>query len=77
MTESLLVGFVRKSNAGNALKLNLDVSALNGAAKVAGKDGKEYISLIINLAKIKAIIADEHEVTSVCQLVDDYEDDKK
>ena len=69
-TKSELVGYVRKSNAGNALKLNILKSALDKAQTVEGKDGTEYVSLIMNLSKVKMIIGDEHEVTSVCQLVE-------
>ena len=70
-TRSELVGYVRKSNAGNALKLNILKSALESAQTVEGKDGTKYVSLIMNLSKIKMIIGDEHEVTSVCQLMDE------
>lgn len=71
MTKSELVGYVRKSNSGNALKLNILKSALENAETVEGKDGTEYVQLIMNLSKIKMIIGDEHEATSVCQLTED------
>lgn len=74
MTKSELIGFVRKSNAGNALKLNLNKEALLKAETVTGKDETEYIALIINLAKVKMIIEGEQEVTSVCQLRDDEDE---
>ena len=76
MPQSELVGYVRKSNAGNALKLNILKSALDKAATVEGKDGTEYVSLIMNLSKIKMIIGDEHEVTSVCQLIEEDEEEE-
>ena len=69
--KSELVGYVRKSNSGSALKLSILKSAFDKAKTVEGRDGTEYVSLIINLSKIKMILGDEHEVTSVCQLVDD------
>ena len=72
-TRSELVGYVRKSNAGNALKLNILKTALDNAQTVEGKDGTEYVSLVMNLSKIKMIIGDEHEVTSVCQLIEEEE----
>jgi len=75
MTKSELVGYVRKSNCGNALKLAILKSAIDNAQTVEGKDGAEYVSLIMNLSKIRMIIGDEHEVTSVCQLIE--EDDNK
>ena len=75
MTRSELVGYVRKSNAGNALKLNIIKSAVDNAQTVEGKDGTQYVSLIMNLSKIRMIIGDEQEVTSVCQLIE--EDDEE
>jgi len=74
MTRSELVGYVRKSNAGNALKLNILKSAVDNAQTVEGKDGTQYVSLIMNLSKIRMVIGDEQEVTSVCQLIDDDEE---
>jgi len=76
MTKSELVGYVRKSKAGNALKVNILKSAVIDAPTVKGKDGTEYVTLIMNLTKIRLIIGDEHEVTSVCQLVEDAEEDQ-
>jgi hypothetical protein len=76
MTRSELVGYVRKSNAGNALKLNILKSAVDNAQTVEGKDGTQYVSLIMNLSKIRMIIGDEQEVTSVCQLIDEDEDEQ-
>ena len=70
MAKSELVGYVRKSNAGSALKICLLKEAIEKAKTVEGKDGTQYVSLIVNLSKIRMIIGDEHEVTSVCQLVD-------
>ena len=74
MTKSELVGYVRKTNSGNALKLNILKSALDEAETVKGKDGTQYVSLIMNLTKIKMIIGGEHEVTSICQLTEEKDD---
>jgi len=74
MTRSELVGYVRKSNAGNALKLTILKSAFENAKTVEGKDGTQYVSLIVNLSKIRMIIGDEQEVTSICQVI--TEDDQ-
>ena len=71
MAKSELIGYVRKSNAGSALKICLLKEAIDKAKTVEGKDGTQYYSLIINLSKLRLIIGDEHEVTSICQLVDD------
>ena len=74
MVRSELVGYVRKSDKGNALKLNILKSALDDAQTVKGEDGTEYVSLIMNLSKIRMIIGDEQSVTSVCQLIEHEED---
>ena len=70
MSKSELVGYVRKTNAGNALKISILKSALENAQTETGKDGTEYVTLVVNLSKLKLIIGDEHEVTSVCQIID-------
>ena len=77
MTRSELIGYVRKSNVGNALKITLLKSAFEEAQSVKRQDGTEYVSLIVNLAKIKKIIGDDQEVTSVCQLIEDEIQEKK
>lgn len=69
--KSELVGYIKKSDSGKALKINILKSALDKANITKGMDGTEYVSLIMNLDKIKRIIGDEHEVTSVCQLIDE------
>lgn len=71
MTRSELVGYIRKSENSNVLKLNLLKSSLDTAKTVDSKDGTEYVSLIMNLAKIRMIVGDEHDVTAVCQLIDE------
>ena len=68
--ESKLVGYLRKSNNGGALKLSLDVDALEDAERYES-NGREYISLIANLEKVEEIIDGSREVTSICYLVDD------
>ena len=70
MTRSELVGYVRKSNAGNALKISILKSAFDNAQTISDKDGDGYVSLIVSLAKIRMIIGDQKEVTSVCQLIE-------
>lgn len=69
MAQSELIGFVRKSNNGNALKLSISTDAFQNAKKYAAKDGKEYVGLIVNVDKIREIIDGNREVTSICQIV--------
>ena len=70
MVNSKLVGYVRKSAAGSALKLSIDVEAFNEAEKFSTKHGREFVQLVVNLPKTEEIISGDREVTSICQLVD-------
>ena len=70
MAESQLIGYVRKSNGGGALKLSVDAEAFSKAERFSTKDGREYVQLITNIPKIQEIISGEREVTSLCQLID-------
>ena len=69
-TQSQLVGYVRKSKGGGALNLSIDAGAFAKAERFSGADGREFVSLIVNLDKVQDIIEGEREVTSLCQLVD-------
>ena len=69
--ESKLVGYIRKSNDGKALKMSLDVDALEAAERYEAQGGREYISLIANLEKVEEIIEGDREVTSLCYFVDE------
>jgi hypothetical protein len=69
-TQSQLIGYVRKSKGGGALRLSIDAAAFSKAEKYKGSDGREFVSLIVNLDKVQDIIEGEREVTSLCQLVD-------
>jgi heme-binding NEAT domain protein len=71
MTKSELIGYLRKSNNGNALKMSISADAFEKAAKYTGKDEKEYVSLIINLEKAREVMEGQREVTSVSQLLDE------
>ena len=68
--ESELVGYIRRSNAGGALKINLCVQVIEKARRYMSQDGNEYIGLVVSLDKVKSVIDGDREVTSVCQLVD-------
>ncbi len=71
MVESKLVGYVRKSNGGAALKLSIDAQAFSEAEKFSSRDGREFVQLIANIPKVEEIISGDREVTSICQLVDE------
>jgi hypothetical protein len=70
VTKSELIGYLRKSNNGNALKISLSTDAFENAARYKGKDEKEYVSLIVHLEKAREVMEGQREVTSVTQLLD-------
>ncbi len=74
MNRADLIGYVRKSATGNALKLNINRGAFSRAETYTGRDGEEYVGLIVSLDKVKMLIGDQKEVTSICQIVDIDED---
>ncbi|UCC39911.1 MAG: hypothetical protein JSV96_00140 [Candidatus Aminicenantes bacterium] len=71
MVQSELIGYVRKSRNGNALNLSISAEAFENAQRYLSQDGKEYVGLIVNLAKVQEILDDSREVTSVCQIKDE------
>ena len=71
MAKSELIGYLRKSNNGNALKMSISTEAFGNATRYKGKDEKEYVSLIVNLEKAREVMEGQREVTSVSQLLDE------
>lgn len=68
--DSELVGYVRRSRAGGALKINICAQAFEKARRYVSQDGQEYVGLMVSLDKVRSVIDGEREVTSVCQLVE-------
>lgn len=71
MVQSELIGYVRKSRNGNALKLSISAEAFENAQRYLSQDGKEYVGLIVNLAKVQEILDETRDVTSICQIKDE------
>ncbi|MCK4757003.1 MAG: hypothetical protein KAS67_00975 [Thermoplasmata archaeon] len=71
MTESKLIGYIRKSNSGCALKFSIDAEAFSEAEKFSTKDGREFVQLVANIPRVEDIISGDREVTSLCQLLND------
>ena len=65
-----LVGFVRKSNAGRAVKLSINTSAFQDCATYVTSDGQTYVQLIVSLNALNGIIEDTKAVTSINHLND-------
>ncbi len=69
MVQSDLIGYVRKSRGKNALNLSISAEAFDSAQRYLSQDGKEYVGLVVNLAKVQEILDETRDVTSICQIV--------
>lgn len=67
MSQSRLVGYVRKAIKGNTIKITLDKKTFNKCELCHTDNGTEYVRLDVNLDKMRELINDEREVTSVIQ----------
>ena len=68
--KSQLVGYVRRTKNGT-LKFSIDVEAFEKASKYQAKDGRQFVSLVANADKVNQIIGGGREVTSLCHLVEE------
>ena len=67
-TEAMLVGFVRKSNAGRAIKLSINTSSFADCGTYVSSDGQTYVQLVISLNALSAVIDGTRAVTSISHL---------
>ena len=67
---STLVGFIRKSNAGRAVKLSINTSSFQDCATYVTSDGQTYVQLIVSLNALTGIIDGSRAVTSINHLND-------
>ena len=65
-----LVGYVRKSKTARELKVNVSKKAIENTQSYKTRDGKEYVSLIIDLEKLMDLIAGERDFVPVEQVVE-------
>ena len=69
-TNSILVGFVRKTNAGKALKLSINTSSFADCATYVTSDGQTYVQLIVSLNSKSNVIEGNRAVTAINHLLD-------
>jgi len=69
--KSQLVGYVRRTKNGTSLSFSIDVEAFEKASKYQAKDGRQFVSLVANADKVNQIIGGGREVTSLCHLVEE------
>ena len=69
-TNSTLVGFVRKSNAGRAVKLSINTNSFQDCATYVTSDGQTYVQLVVSLNALTGVIDGSRAVTSINHLND-------
>lgn len=69
MSKSELMGYVRRSNNGKALKISINKEAFNKAESYETQDGQEYVAMIIRLDTIYQLIEGQKDVTNVTQIL--------
>ena len=67
---SMLVGYVRRSGAGGALKVSVDTEAIQACSTYTTSDGRAYAPLVISLRALQRVLDGERAVTTISQLVD-------
>ena len=67
---SMLVGYVRRSGAGGALKVSIDTEAIQAGSTYTTSDGRAYAPLVISLRALQRVLDGERAVTTISQLVD-------
>ena len=67
---SMLVGYVRRSGAGGALKVSIDTEAIQACSTYTTSDGRTYAPLVISLRALQRVLDGERAVTTISQLVD-------
>jgi len=69
-TANMLVGYVRKSNAGGALKVSINTDAFSDCSTYVTSDGQAYVPLVISLNALEKVLNGERAVTTLSQLQD-------
>ena len=69
-TTNILVGYVRKSNAGGALKISINTAAFSDCSTYVTSDGQAYVPLVMSLNALEKVLNGERAVTTVTQLQD-------
>ena len=67
---SVLVGYVRKSNAGGALKVSINSDAFSDCSTYVTSDGQTYVPLVVSLNALSKVLQGERAVTTICQMQD-------
>ncbi|DAC30795.1 MAG TPA: hypothetical protein HA327_02305 [Candidatus Poseidoniaceae archaeon] len=68
--KSNLVGYVRRSNAGGAIKVSINSDAFADCDTYVTSDGQEYVPLVISLNALNKVLSGERVVTTISQIMD-------
>ena len=69
-SRTMLVGYVRRSNAGGAIKLPINTASFADCETYETSDWESYVPLVVSMAALQRVIAGERAVTTVSQLLD-------
>lgn len=69
-SKSNLVGYVRISNAGGAIKVSINSDAFSDCETYVTSDGQEYLPLVISLNALNKVLNGERVVTTISQIID-------
>ena len=67
---SVLVGYVRKSNAGGAVKVSINADAFTQCRTYMTSDGQTYVPLIISINALTKVMNGERSVTTISQFIE-------
>ncbi len=67
MSEYILIGYVRRSNAGTQIKISINTKAFANAETYETSDGESYVPMTIDLSRLQRVINGERAVTTVIQ----------
>jgi hypothetical protein len=65
MSQSNLVGYARLSKDKNSIKVSISKEAFDRSKTFDTPDGMKYVGLVINLNKLRSLLSEQREVTSV------------
>ena len=66
-----LVGYVRKANKGEVIKVSINVKAFEDCETYTTGDGEAYVPLVIDLNQLNKVFDGERIVTAISQMVDE------
>lgn len=69
-SKSNLVGYLRISNAGGAIKVSINSDAFSDCETYVTSDGQEYLPLVISLNALNKVLNGERVVTTISQIID-------